>query len=324
MPSLKGRRKVFRSGDWGREWIIFVMSILLAAFVWFLSNLSQEYSGTISVPVVAVSNIEGHGIESSNTVVVSARCRTEGFRLVREQSRREREVVKVRFESADFRRTAPDTYCIIGGIKNNYINQFFGEGTQVEAFITDTLKFVFPAENHKKVPVEVSHAVTCRSQYMPSAPFKVEPDSVTVYGEASRLETVEKVTAPQVVLSDVHETAHGVLRLNPVQGVRLSAEEVSYSLPVSRYVELRTTVPVEVRGAPAGRQLQVYPPQAEVVLRCVFPITRDPLPSFKLYVDWNDFNNSLTGRCAPRTQRLPAGVLEYRVSPEVFDCIELR
>ena len=46
--------------------------------------------------------------------------------------------------------------------------------------------------------------------------------------------------------------------------------------------------------------------------------------SFKLYIYWNDFSSSLTGRCAPRSQRLPGGVLEYRVSPEVFDCIELR
>ena len=323
MSRLRARIRL-RPGDWGRDWIIFVMSLLLAAFVWFLSNLSQVYSGTISVPVIAVSNIEGHGVESSNTVVVSARCRTEGFRLVREQSRRKRKVVKVRFESGDLRRTAPDTYCIIGGIKNNYITQFFGEGTQVEAFITDTLRFVFPAENHKKVPVVVSQAVVCRSQYMLSAPFTVKPDSVTVYGEASRLEAIEKVTAPHLALTDVHETQHGVLRLNPIQGVRLSVDEVTYELPVSRYVELRTTLPLEVLNAPAGRHLQVYPPQAEVVLRCVFPITRDPLPSFKLYIDWNDFSASLTGRCAPRAQRLPAGVLEYRVSPEVFDCIELR
>jgi len=323
MAPEKGRFRL-RTGEWGREWIVFVMSILVAAFVWFLSNLSQEYSGTISVPVVAVCNLEGHGTESSNTVLVSARCRADGFRLVREQSRRERKVVKVRFESADLRRTAPDTYCVIGGIKNNYIGQFFGEGAQVEAFITDTLRFIFPPENHKKVPVEVSHAVNCRSQYMPSGPFKVTPDSVTVYGEAARLETVEKVTAPHLALTDVHQPQHGVLRLNAIPGVRLSVDEVSYELPVTRYVELRTTVPIEVWNAPAGRQLQVYPPQAEVVLRCAFPIVRDPLPSFKLYVDWNDFSASITGRCAPRTLRVPPGVLDYRVSPEVFDCIEVR
>lgn len=313
-----------RFGNWGREWIIMVLSLVIAVFVWALTNLSKDYSGTISVPVVAESNIDGHGLESSNTVVVSARCRTDGFRLLREKSRRERKVVKVRFDRADLRNTAPHTYCVIGGAKNSYVNQFFGEGANVEAFITDTLKFVFPVENHKRVPVEVHKVIQCRSQYMPSGPFRIFPDSVTIYGEDVHLAAVERVTASRLLLTDVHESQHGVLRLNPVKGVRISADEVSYELPVSRYVELRAAVPVEVWNAPAGHQLQVYPPTAQVVLRCTFPLSKDPLSSFKLYVDWRDFSESISGRCVARTLRLPTGVLEYRVEPEVFDCVELR
>ena len=316
--SIKGRVET-----WGREWIIIVLSLFLAVAVWLLTNLSKVYSGTISVPVVAECNIEGHGMESTNTVVVSARCRTEGFRLLREKSRRERKVVKVRFDRADLRNTAPHTFCVVGGTKNSYVNQFFGDGSVVEAFISDTLKFIFPVENHKRVPVEVNKTVVCRSQFMPSGTFKVMPDSVTLYGDDTHLDAVERVTASRLVLTDVHESQHGVLRLNPVKGVRMSVEEVSYELPVSRYVELRTTVPVEVWNTPAGHQLQVYPPNAQVVIRCVFPLSKDPLESFKLYIDWKDFSASISGRCVARTLRLPAAVLDYRIEPEVFDCVEL-
>ena len=323
MVPLKERIR-FKPGKLSREWMVFIMSVLLAFLVWLLVNLSQEYFGTVSVPVVAQCNIEGYATESSNTVLVSARCRTDGFRLVREYSRRERRVVKVKFNPADLRRTAPGVYCVIGGTKNSYVNQFFGEDAQVEAFITDTLRFVFPAENHKKVPVEVPVSITCRSQYMQSGPFTTKPDSITVYGTQDRLDAIEKVTAPRVILSDVHSSQHGLLAVNPIKGVRLSAGEVSYELPVSRYVELQTSVNMEVRNAPAGHHLQVYPPTAQVFIRCVFPIAKDPLASFSLYIDWKDFSESLTGRCAPRILHLPAGVLEYRVEPEVFDCIEIR
>lgn len=312
-----------RAQGLNREWIFLLISILLATLVWFLTNLSKQYTGTISVPVMAECNIDGHRAQSSNIVVVSARCRTDGFRLVREHSRRERRVVKVAFDRADLRRLGPETYGVIGGTKNSYINHFFGEGAQVEAFITDTLKFVFPLERHKKVPVEVSRSVTCRSQYMQSGPFRLSPDSVTVYADDALLETIEKVTAARLVLSDVHESQHGVLRLNELPGVRCSDSEVGYELPVSRYVELQATVPIEVWNVPAGHQLQVFPPSAHVVLRCVFPLAKDPLPAFKLYIDYRDFAASLSGRCAPRIHRTPSGVLEYRVDPEVFDCIEL-
>ncbi|MBR1510641.1 MAG: hypothetical protein IJ623_08345 [Bacteroidales bacterium] len=313
-----------RASGLGREWIILIISIFLACLVWLLSNLSKEYSGTVSVPVVAESNIEGHGTESSNTVLVSARCRVEGFRLIREYSRRERKVVKVRFDRADLRRTGPDEYCVIGGSKNSYVTQLFGEGAHVEAFITDTLRFFFPVENHKRVPVEVPRQITFRSQYMPSGPFSVSPDSVTVYGEESRLLMIDRLTTPRLVLGDVMESRHGVLRLNIPEGIRASTDQVSYEQPVSRYVELQTVVPVEAWNVPAGHHLQVYPATAKVMLRCAFPLSRDPLPSFRLYVDWKDFTSSLTGRCVPRTLLLPSGVLEYKVEPEVFDCVEVR
>ena len=320
--SLKGRISQW-VGNWGREWILVILSLFLACFIWLVSNLSKEYSGTISVPVQAECNIEGHGRISSNTVVVSARCRTEGFRLVRESSRRERKVVKVRFDRADLRRLGPDTYGVIGGAKNSYVTQFFGDGASLEAFITDTLAFHFPVENHKKVPVEVPHSFQFRSQYMLSAPFRIEPDSITVYGDDASLALLEKVRTPRLTLTDMHEPLHGVLRLNPVEGVRMSADEVSYEVPVTRFVELRATVPVEVWNVPAGHQLQVYPSSAQVMLRCSFPLAKDPVPSFKLYIDYKDFSASLTGRCVARNLRLPAGVLEYRVDPEVFDCVEV-
>jgi hypothetical protein len=308
--------------EWGRSWVALVVALLLASLVWILSNLSQTYSGTVSVPVMARCNLDGYQSLSSNTVLVSARCRTQGFRLVREQSRRERRTLIVDFLPADLHRTGPETFSVIGGAKNSYVTQFFGEETTVEAFITDTLSFIFPRENHKKVPVEVPMTVHCRSQYMQSGPFRTTPDSVTVYGEDARLEVIDKVTTGRLVLSDVHESRRGILRLNPIAGVRMSVDEVGYELPVSRYVELRSTLPVEVWNAPAGHELQVFPATAEVVLLCSFPLARDPLPDFRIYVDYKDFSASINGRCVPRTLRLPSGVLEYRVQPEVFDCIE--
>ena len=306
-----------------REWVLLVISILLAGLVWLLTNLGKEYTGTISVPVMAQCSIDGHRGQSPNIVVVSARCRADGFRLVREQSRRERRVVKVEFNRSDLRRTGPETFCLIGGAKNSYVNRFFGDGAQVEAFITDTLKFIFPTEKNKRVPVEVPSSLSCRSQYMQSGPFTVTPDSITVYADDALLEAIDKVTSARLVLSDLHESQHGVLRLNEIPDVRFSVTEVGYELPVSRYVELRATVPVEVWNVPAGHQLQVFPPTAQVVLRCAFPLPKDPIPAFKLYVDYRDFSASLSGRCAPRSLRLPTGVLDYRVEPEVFDCIEL-
>lgn len=312
----------FRNLLSGREWLLFSASLLVAFGIWLLSNLNRVYPGSISVPVVAKCSINGHSEESTNSVTVSALCRTTGYRLLRERNRRNRRPVYVTFKRADIRSAGGERFYIAGNALNNYRDAIFGEGTTVEAFVSDTLYFFFPIENHKVVPVELSGDIRFRSQYMASGPIRLVPDSVTVYGDQTHLENVDHVSTVPFELDDVHESQHGALRIRDIKGVRLSDREISYEIPVSRYVELRSTLPVSVKNAPADRQLQVFPSQAEVILHCAFPVGRNPFDALQLYVDFNDFASSLSGRCIPKVKNLPPVVLDYRVVPEIFDCIE--
>ena len=278
-------KRKFRLPLRGREWLLFATSLIIAVLIWFLSNLSRSYSGVLGVPVVAECNIQGYSNLSSNSAMLSARCRAEGFRLLREGTRRSRRPIQVSFDRADLRHGTGDRFFVTGNVMNNY-------------------------------------DFTYRSQYMASGPLKITPDSVTVYGEKARLDLVDHVSTAQVFPDDVHEAQHGVLRLRKIKGVRLSDEQISYELPVSRYVELRSELPVAVRNVPGGHHLDVFPSRATVILHCIFPVGRDPFESFELFIDYEDFASSLSGRCVPRVRELPRGVLDYRVEPAVFDCIE--
>ena len=306
----------------GRNGVIFLTAATLALLIWLLTNLSREYSGVISVPVIAECNIDGHSNVSVNAAMVSARCRASGYRLLQEETRKNRKPERVRLDRADIRLRSGDQFYLAGSAKNNYVQQFFGDEVSVEAFISDTLLFTFPAENHKKVPVELVHDIDYRTQYMMTEPIRLVPDSIMVYGEPGRLESVERIRTAPLSISDLHESKHGVLRLSKIKGVRLSDEEISYELPVSRYVEMRSELPVLVRDVPGGRHLDVLPSRATVILHCTFPVGRNPFESFELYIDYADFASSLSGRCVARVKELPRGVLDYRVEPAVFDCIE--
>ena len=306
----------------GREWLLFATSLIIAVLIWFLSNLSRSYSGVLGVPVVAECNLQGYSNVSDNSAMLSARCRAEGFRLLREGTRRSRRPVRVAFDRADLRHGTGDRFFVTGNVMNNYLRQIFGDKVDVEDIITDTLYFTFSPENNKRVPVRFAGDFSYRTQYMASGPLKLTPDSVTVYGEKVRLDLVDHVSTAQIILDDVHEAQHGVLRLRRIKGVRVSDEEVSYELPVSRYVEMRSELPVSVRNVPGGHHLDVFPSRATVILHCVFPVGRNPFEDFGLFIDYEDFASSLSGRCVARVQELPRGVLDYRVEPAVFDCIE--
>ena len=92
-------------------------------------------------------------------------------------------------------------------------------------------------------------------------------------------------------------------------------------MEVSRYVEIRAEVKLETRNVPPRVNLAILPSTATAVFRCVFPTTADPSVQTRFYIDYQDFVNSRSGRCMARCEGLSSNVIEYTLTPEVFDCL---
>lgn len=307
----------------GRDLAVFLLSLLLAFSIWISHNLSLQYSSLISVPVIAQSNIEGRASESSNTVAVVARCRTTGYRLLSKNRSAKRRTLRVFFSPDDLYYASEDVFEITANELGGYVNEIFGDNVQLESFISSKLQFKFAEESHKKVPVQAMSIVSFKPQYMATEPMSLSPDSVIVYGEPLTLQNIDRVYTESIKLESVSHVSHGVAKLEPPKGsVRLSEQEVSYSLDVSRFVEISKDVVVGVRNVPAGKDLSVYPSEARVVFKCAFPMTVDPTDNVTLYVDYNDFASSINGRCVPHANGISDTILDYSVEPQVFECIE--
>lgn len=307
----------------GRDLAVFLLALLLAFCIWVSHNLSLQYSSLVSVPVIAESNIDGRAAESSNTVAIVARCRTTGYRLLSKNRSSKHKTLKVFFSPDDLHYDSEDMFYITGNELGGYINEIFGDNVQLESFISSKVQFKFPEESHKTVPVQALSIVSFKPQYMASGQMTMTPDSVIVYGEPLHLQNIDRVYTETIKLESLSSVAHGVAKLEVPKGnVRLSAQEVSYSLDVSRYVEISKDIRVGMKNVPAGKDMSVYPSEARVVFKCEFPMTFDPTERVSFYVDYNDFSNSINGRCVPRANGLSEGILDYVIEPQVFECIE--
>ena len=302
-----------------KSWVQFPVCCIVAAGFWLIHNLSQSYAEVVSVPVVAESNIEGRTRVSSSEATITARVRTTGFHLA-SLMRGQRRPVTVVFSPEDFHHVSGDIYSIPATKLEKYGSAVFGTVESVESFLIESAEFTFPAATHRKVPVRQVSEVSFEPQYTATAPMRMKPDSVTLYGELSRLENISYVLTKPLTLKDLRSSAHGTVKLDIAEGIRSSATEVNYSLEVSRYVEVSAEVSMTARNVPAGSELAVIPSVASVVFRCVFPMSEDPVASSRFYIDYRDFASSLTGRCVAHCDNLPSGVIDYTVDPEIFDC----
>lgn len=317
---LRGKLKIHIDG---RDLAVMLLSLLLAFSIWISHELSLQYSSLISVPVIAESNIDGRAAVSTNTVAIVARCRTTGYHLLSKNRSAKHRTLNVFFSPDDLHYDSEDMFYITSNELGGYINEIFGDNVQLESFISSKVQFKFPEESHKTVPVQALSIVSFKPQYMATGSMTMTPDSVIVYGEPLHLQNIDRVYTETIKLESLSSVAHGVAKLEVPKGnVRLSAQEISYSLDVSRYVEISKDVKVGIRNVPAGMDLSVYPSEAHVVFKCAFPMTFDPTDRVSFYVDYNDFAGSINGRCVPRVNGLSEDVLDYSIDPQVFECIE--
>ena len=301
-----------------KVWVQFLLCVLFSASIWLVLNLSQDYVAIVSVPVTARSNIVGRAALSQSEATVTAQVSASGYRHV-VMARRNKRTKQVSFSASDFRPMGGDRYAISNTALYRYATQVFGEGVTVESFISDDPEFSFPEETFKKVPVRAVLSIHYAPQYMAQKPLQLQPDSVLVYGEPSRLENVSVVATKPLDLDNLRSSVHGKVRLESPSGVRLSHEECVYSLEVTRFVELRSEVRIETRNVPSRVDLAVLPSTATVVFRCMFPTATDPFSKAKFYIDYQDFAGSLSGRCVAHVEDLPATVIDYTITQEVID-----
>lgn len=305
-----------------RDVTSFITSLLLAFGLWLGYSIDQNYDETLTVPVIAVSDIHGHQRESSNICTIEASCNSPGRRVIYLKRSARRDPVKVHFDSAVFTHKSGDEFFVSANDLGGYITEIFGKNVTLRGFSTTGFTFTFPVENHKVVKVVPLDVLGFKSQYMSRNGLTISPDSVVVYGEPQYLENIDRITTETLKMDNLHSPKSGSLKLEVPDHVRLSDVAVTYSLDVTRYVEVTRTVTVSVGNAPAGKTFSVYPPTAEIAFRCEFPMPSDRTEEAEVYIDYEDFVKSRNGRCIANVSSLPSQVIDYTVTPEIFECIE--
>lgn len=306
----------------GRDWAVFLTSLLLACSIWFIHNLALKYSDIVEVPVRAVCNIEGHSDRSSNSQVVVARCRMTGYNLVKARVFARKGERDVTFAREAMHPRSADSWYVTSKELQEVAHIIFGETATLEYFLSDTVVFKFPRQECRKVPVRLYGEFSMREQYMMVGDVALEPDSVLVYGEPSQLEQIPFIATDKIYKKDVSSGFSGVVKLRqPGKNLRLSDESVRFSASVSRFVEITRTLPVEVINAPLDREFIVIPSSVEASFRCAFPYSSDPLESASAYIDYNTYRESRSGKCPVLCRNAGEAVLECSFEPAVVECV---
>ena len=155
---------------------------------------------------------------------------------------------------------------------------------------------------------------------MPYTPIALKPDSVFVYGDEAVISGIEEVVTEPVKNNNVSGSLTGVVKLNPIAGVRFSVDEVIFSQEIGRYVEHSIKVPVIIGNAPAYANVAIIPQEVTVRYRQPFPgAEKYGIQDFSVEVEYDEILRKDVVK--PVVTRMPEGILKFSIEPAFVECV---
>ena len=279
-----------KEGGWKdrKEWLMLLLSLLLAFIVWLIHSLSLQYSVFLEYNVELNSTLQGRARSSVSKDVLIVRGKSDGYYILKQRIGR-RKTLQVSASQDNLRhRDGDEFYVLSESIKSNIVEALGGS-------------------------VDLEFIVN----------MAIRPDSVDIYGDARLLETVDSVFTETISEKGVDGPIQGICDIVPIRRVSYSESAVYYSMNVVRYTEESLTVPVTVTGVPEDKDLIVLPSTVTLTFKRVFSSLRYQPEDFVLAVDYADFVRTIDSELVPELVYKPDGVMSCEITPRYVDCILL-
>ena len=304
---------------------LLTFSLVLAAGMWLVHILSQSYYAYLPFNIRAVSDIQGYAPKSVTARTIFLGGKASGFFILgynlsgKEPKDLELEISSDSFESGD---GIPDTFFVRSSHISDRISDSVNSFLEVTYIPEMLLEFTFEPQTYRKVPVVPHISASCKPQYMLVSGIMCEPDSVTVYGNESDLAAIVSVNTGSIVLEGLDRPSGGVVPVERPKRLRIVPEEVTYTVPVARYVEYTCTVSLSAVNVPPDKQLILLPSKVDVSCRLPFGTDIGFLRGSGAFaVDFEDVMNSRTSKVQPVPIDPEFPAFSYSFDPPFVDCI---
>jgi hypothetical protein len=132
------------------------------------------------------------------------------------------------------------------------------------------------------------------SKYMLYGEIFVEPDSFVVSGPAELLGPLAVVNTQTVMLTGLTDSTEVTAELNKLEGLTYSRDRVSLIIPVDRFTEVNSSLPVTAINVPVGETLIPIPGQVRITYKVSLSNYNSAVDagSFSLHVDYNHIESN--------------------------------
>lgn len=306
--------------------MLFILSLILAFFIWLIHNLSLDYYSYLQFRVIVNSTIEGYEAQSVSQEPLVVHGKAPGlFFLKHGRWDGMPKDLELTLNPTAFHPTndRDGLFYVRTTEIREALSELFGDELEIDFISNESLSFHFEKAICKKVEVILQNTISYAPQYMLVGEIELTPDSVMIYGKESDLANITSVRTSVVSKRMIDNSVNSFVNLEKIPGVRIDADRVQYSLTVQRYVEQTADVKVESINTPSNRNVIILPSTVKVTYRAPFKELGGKIQKSELglVIDYETILGSNSGKIIPSLSQPDIDIFSYELDPPFVECI---
>jgi hypothetical protein len=317
---VKFLKKVYFRND--KRVAAYFICVAIAAGFWFLNALSKTYTVTLTAPVTYVNFPDNKTLASTPPDKFELKIKAHGFTILRHR-------LSFLFMPLEFNVNDMTSNRMKESRRNSYefpsrqfltdLSYLMANEMEILSMSPDTLYFKFDQMGQKKVKVKPLLQINLKKQYQISGDTKSVPDSVTVNGAQSVIDTIHFAFTEPIRINDADQTVQTQTRISQIKEVYFDPKVVEVNIPVEEYTESEQAVPVEMNDLPDDIIIKLFPQKVKISFQVGLSRFSEIKPEdFKLSVSYNDIREGRQ-RLKITAGSVPAYLYSIKISPEELE-----
>jgi len=317
---VKYLKKVYFKND--KRVAAYLICVAIATGFWFLNALSKTYTVEVIAPVQFVNLPDNKTLASNLPEQFELTIRAHGFTILRQ---------KLSFLVAplEFNVNDQTNNRMMESRKTNYTfptHQFLADMShqlsndlEILSMNPDTLSFRFDKMGHKRVKVNPTVEINLKKQFQISGNIKTMPDSVTVNGPQSTLDTLRFIETEKQKFDNIDKTIQESIQLKSIKELYFEPKSVQLNIPVEEYTEAEQSVPVVLVNKPNEVKVKLFPSKVKVSFLVGLSRFSEIHPEdIKLTVSYSDISEGKQ-RLKITNVSTPSYLYDFKIFPEEIE-----
>ncbi len=288
----------------GRRWLAMLLSLVVAAVLWFSFSMREDYTIPITVPVEVASTPSGQALREPPPAEATVTLRGDGWTLLGLTRRPPLVQIAATGTSVDMRQAVSEA-----------LPAAVSAAVSVQSVQPGTVELALDARTSRRLPIRLRHLIETVPPYDLLRPPRLNPDSISVTGAQSLLGNLVDWPTEMFVAKNVRDDLTRTVALSDTFGGLLtpSVRSTVVSLEVGEYTEGSRMLPVEVVNLPADvAGVRFEPDAVEATFRV--PAVGEEYDraqttrQFRAIVDYADIARDTTDGEVPVAVRRPDGL----------------